>query len=203
MGLKITDSIGSIKSGIFAALAQNIAPGFKNKQSEIERSVKNAISEAIVRSPAIQSLSSGILRADFGLTMDPTPEIINAIVNSVNVKYTQIRSAGGQFTGGFTVSVQPISYENLYSLGVSQQAIEGGSLPWLKWLLESGDSILIVDFGVEYGPYGRTNMAHMTSGNRPFKVNSNYSGVAGDNFISRAIEDNQSQIKQAILKAVS
>lgn len=203
MGLKIVDSITSIKSGILSALAQNISPDLKKKKPYIEKAVKQAIAEAIIQSPTIQSLSGGVLKADFGLTSDPASDIINAIVNSVNVEYTQLRSAGGRFTGGFRVSVQPISYANLYSLGVSQQAIEGGSLPWLKWLLEAGDSILIVDFGVEYGPYGRSGMGHMINSNRPFKVNSSFSGIAGDNFITRAIETHQTEINNAILKAVA
>ena len=198
MGLKITDSIGTIKNGLYAAMVSKIDPDMRKKISLVERAVKNEIKQALLESPAIQSLSGGILKADFGLTQDPTSAIVDSIVETTRVEYVTLKNK----KGGFKITVQPITYGNLYSLGVSRQDIEGGSLPWLNWLLEAGDTILIVDFGVEYGLHGRTGMAHMTSGSRPFKVNSSFSGTTGDNFVTRAIQVKQSEINNAIIKAI-
>lgn len=201
MGLKIVDTIGKIQNGLLSKLVTKIYPDIIKKIPKIKEAVKNEIRIALLESPAIQSLSSGSLKADFGLTKNPTIEIIEAVVNTTKVQYKTTKSKGN-LVGSFEITVQPISYSNLYSLGVSNQIIEGGSLPWLKWLLEAGDTILVVDFGVEYGDYGRTGMAHMIPANRPFKVNSSFSGTAGDNFITRAISSRKNQINNAIIRAM-
>jgi len=201
MGLKIVDNIGKIQNGLFSALVNKIYPDMVRKVPKVKQALKNEIRIALLESPAIQSLSSGLLKADFGLTTDPTAEIIEAVVNTTKVEYKTARSKGN-LIGSFEITVQRIGYGNLYALGISDQAINGGSLPWLKWLLEAGDMILIVDFGVEYGDHGRTGMAHMTSNNRPFKVNSSFSGTTEDNFITRAISSRRDQINNAIIRAL-
>lgn len=173
------------------------------KKSAVERAVKREVRIAISRSPAIQALRDGILKADFGLTIDPGPQIVNSVVESTSVTYKTLTKSGNKILGGYTITVQPSDYSNLYGLGVSKQSIEGGELPWLNWLLEAGDKILIVDFGVEYGEFGRTGMAHMTEESRPFKVNSTYAGTQSDNFITKALQTNQIQITNAIIKALS
>jgi hypothetical protein len=104
--------------------------------------------------------------------------------------------------GGIILAIQPIDYSNLFSLSVSEQVIDGGSIPWLKWLLTLGDTIIIANFGVKYGPFGRTGKAHMTQTSRPFKVNSLFSGTADNNFITRALSNSSAQIKQAIRGAL-
>lgn len=200
MAFKIVDTPQQIKTGMYNAIAKEINPDMSRKAKAIEDIVKIHVRQALVESPAIQSLYGGLLKADFGLTSDPTGAIIESIVNTTKVTYKPIRNANSG--GVFEITVQPISYSNLYALGVSQQAIEGGSLPWLKWLLEAGDTILIVDFGVEYGDFGRTGQARMTGKNRPFKVNSSFSGVPNDNFITRALNSRQQDIINAILKVV-
>jgi hypothetical protein len=201
MAFKIIDPIQKIKSGLFSALVTKIYPDMIKKVPKVTNVVKNEIRIALLESPAIQSLSSGVLKADFGLTVDPTTQIIDAIVNTTRVQYKTAKSRSS-LIGSFEITVQPISYSNLYSLGISNQVIKGGSLPWLKWLLEAGDTILIVDFGVEYGEHGRTGMAHMTEANRPFKVNSRFAGVSGDNFITRAMSDRKENINNAIKRAL-
>jgi hypothetical protein len=87
-------------------------------------------------------------------------------------------------------------------LPISQQPIDGGSLPWLEWLLTLGDTIIIGSFGVEYGPHGRTGKAHMTKRARPFKVNSSFSGTIDNNFITRAVATVSQDIKNIIIGAV-
>ena len=61
---------------------------------------------------------------------------------------------------------------------------------------------LIANFGIEYGPFGRSGKAHMTQASRPFKVNSAFSGNADYNFISRAVGRYSSQIKNVIIGAI-
>lgn len=202
ISLQLIESNSVITKKIYQGLAKEINTLFNKKQKQLEKNLQNLARSTLAVSPEILSLQSGKLRADFGLTQDPSTQIINSIVDTLKITIKPVTATANNIKGGISISIQPTDYSNLYALGVSQQLIRGGSLPWLKWLLEAGDSILIVDFGVEYGPYGRTGQARMTENNRPFKVDSNYSGVAEDNFISRTFQRNENSFKQTIIQVI-
>ena len=137
--------------------------------------------------------------ADFGLTSDPSQSIVSSIVSSMNITTRPTTSSSSTIRGGFTLTMQPSDYSNILSLPVSQQVIDGGSIPWLEWLLTLGDAVIIANFGVEYGPFGRTGRAHMLESAKPFKVNSSFSGTPNNNFVTRAIQTVSQQIETAII----
>ena len=148
-------------------------------------------------SPEIASLKGGVLQAEFGLQSDPTSQIISAITESLNITFQKVNK---NLDGGFLLEMQPTSFSNVLSLSVAEQLIEGGRIPWLNWLLTAGDSILIANFGVEFGSYGRTGKARMSGNFAPYKVHSSFSGTPDNNFITRAITAVYPQIKEIIRK---
>ena len=198
--MKIVQSNARLRAKINKALAAEGNKVLSRSSGRIKTKVKNIVATALAASPELSSLSSGSLKFDFGLVDDPSPQIINAIVNSVNVSVTKIRATGGNFSGGITINIQPSSFSNLLSLSVASQAIEsGGSIPWLSWLLTEGDSIIIADFGVEYGAgTGRSGGATMDEKFAPFKVDPSFSGTVDNNFITRAIQPYLRQISQIV-----
>jgi len=202
LSLKLVESDNVITAKIYKAYAKELEKHFRSVSGSLLSSLRPIITSALSSSPEIQSMSGGLLQADFGLTSNPGPSIVNSIISTLALKTEKVSTNGKIITGGFTVVMQPQDYSNLFSLPVATQIIEGGSLPWLKWLLTLGDTIIIANFGVEYGPYGRTGRARMTEESRPFKVNSAFSGTVDDNFITRAIQRSKSQIINAIIKAV-
>jgi hypothetical protein len=202
ISIKLLESDSVIKNKINNAIAQELNVYIKNKIPQLTSRIKDLTISVMASSPEIKELQFGKLKADFGLTSDPTYSIINSIAQTLKITTSKVTASGRTIKGGLKVFIQPTNYANLYSLAVSQQVIRNGSLPWLKWLLEAGDSVLIVDFGVEYGPFGRTGLARMTESNRPFKVDSNYSGISGDNFISRAFEANDQYFKKTIIQVM-
>ena len=106
---------------------------------------------------------------DFGLTTDPTSLISWVIADSMRIRYTP----DTRYIALFSIEIQPASHENLYDLEVAYQETEKGvQLPWLEWLLEMGDSVIISDFGVKYKEAGRTGGAVMIKNFTPFRVNS-------------------------------
>ena len=199
LSVKILESDREIFSEVNTALAKQFDKNMRKNGNKIKNRIRPIISSALFKSPEIMSLSGGVLQADFGLTFDPSPDIVQSIVSTIKLNTRNSRASGNGINGGFTLTIQPIDYSNLFSLSIAEQVIEGGSIPWLKWLLTLGDTIIIADFGVEYGPFGRTGQAHMTYGSRPFKVNSSISGTANNNFITKAVNAASSQIKDAIM----
>lgn len=203
MAIELLESDLQIVKKINKALAKEVNKTFKASLPKIDLRLKTVLRSSLIYCPEITSLSSGFLRLDFGLTEDPSSFLVSAIVDSLIVDLDPIRYSGNKIAGGIFIYVQPSSFANLLSLPIAVQAIENGAgLPWLKWLLTIGDQIVVADFGVEYGDFGRTGGAHMTVKRRPFKVNSAFSGTEDDNFITRAFNRSSSEIIKTIKEAV-
>ena len=202
VSIKILESNREISTKINRSLAKEFDKSINKKLPIMRSKLKAIISTALWTSPEIQSLSGGILKADFGLTSDPSSAIVASIISTININTKKSSSSAIGIKGGIVVTLQPADYANLFSLSVAEQAIEGGSLPWLRWLLTLGDAIIIANFGIEYGPFGRTGKAHMTQTSRPFKVNSSFSGSADNNFITRAVQRSSAEIKKVIIGAI-
>lgn len=199
LSIKLKESDKVIEGKIYEALAKEVNSYLSTKVQPVLNAVSLKVTEALINSPEIMSIKGGKLKADFGLSFDPTSSIVSSIVSTLSLKLIKVNK---YLRGGFELTMQPDDYSNLFSLPASKQIIDGGAIPWLKWLLTLGDSIILANFGVEYGPFGRTGMARMTEKQRPFKVDSAYSGNISDNFITRSIQMNQSSIEESIVKVL-
>jgi len=195
--VRIKESLSQIQKSVNKALARIINALLPKAANKIEPKIKEVVRSALLESPEIQSLKSGTLKFEFGLDGDPTNQIVDAIVSSLEVRISKVDK---NLKGGFYVYMQPTSYANLVNLSIAQQKTEKGvNLPWLKWLLTLGDSIIVANFGVEFGPgTGRSGGATMSEDFRPYKVNSAYSGTIDNNFITRAIDRVSPQIRSII-----
>lgn len=203
--MKIVTSNARMRALINKALSKEGDKVLKVAASNIRRRVKEVVRVSVATCPEIQELSSGVLKFDFGLTEDPSVAIVNAVANSTRVSISKITSTRGNFKGGIKIYVQPSSFSNLLSLPVANQATEKGwQMPWLKWLLTAGDSVIIGDFGVEYEfGAGRTGGARMIEGRTPFRVNPMYSGDTEENFITRAIAPSMREISKIAREELS
>jgi len=169
--LKLTQTDAQIEKQIFNALVKEANYTFRSALRRMIAPIRRVAGSAVSTSPEIASLRSGTLRTDFGITtgIDVTSPIIEAVANSVNVHMKPFSASGNRISGGIFVNIQPDSFVNLLSLPTGTTVTEkGDTLPWLDWLLNLGDSVIIADFGVEYGSFGRSGGGRMTSGKRPF-----------------------------------
>ena len=199
LNIKILESDRQIAALINKGLASAFDKTIKQNVPALRTKMRSIIAGALYNSDEIRSLSGGTLMADFGLTSDPSNNIVSSVVASMTITTKRTTSSSSAIRGGFTLTLQPSDYTNLLSLPSAQQLIDGGSIPWLEWLLTLGDSIIIANFGVEYSPFGRTGKALMTESAKPFKVNSSFSGTPNNNFITRAIQTVSPQIETAII----
>lgn len=204
ISLKLTDSMADIEKRILRAIIDEANKGFLKSVVRALEPIKVIVRSALESSPEISSLNGGALRADFGIPTgkDATTAIVNSIAESVTFTTEKFSARGNSISGGVTIGIQPTSFVNLLGLGKTELE-KGGSIPWLQWLLTAGDSIIIADFGVDYGPKGRSGMGSMTVKRRPFKVNSSFSGTSTDNFITRALAPKAAQIEKAIIRSLS
>tara|TARA_Y100000817_G_scaffold296190_1_gene271529 strand:- start:1321 stop:1935 length:615 start_codon:yes stop_codon:yes gene_type:complete len=203
MPINLTESARAIALKINKGLASIFNKIVSKKARSIEEQIRPLVSAALLSSSEIRSLSSGTLRIDFGLTQDPSADIVNAVTNSLSVQARKAVASSSGIKGGVLITLQPADYSNLFSLSTATQITEKGEvLPWLEWLLTLGQQVIIADFGVEYGSYGRTGGGRMVEGVAAFKVNSQYAGTIDNNFITRAINPILPQIRNIIIKAL-
>ena len=204
--IKLLDSDAAISNAILVALAKEIGDSVTHSAKQLETSIRRVVREAIMNSPEISSLSNGDLRHDFGIPVgvDVATPIVNAIADSVTVRASKIKVVGKSLSGGLTIAIQPDDYSDLLSLPIAVvETAKGATLPWLHWLLNRGDSIIVADFGVKYGAgLGRSGGAAMRAKLRPFKVNTQFAGTSSDNFITRALERHQKRIEDAVRRNI-
>lgn len=198
MTIKLVETNAEIAKKINEAIAKEVNAKVGPKMTQLRSRLIPVFRSALLTSPEINSLQSGLLRLEFGLDSDPTSDIIEAVLASLQVTWTRVSPKG--LRGGITVVLQPSDFSNLLTLPQGNQPIEGGSLPWLTWLLTLGDSVIITGYGVEFGnfPDTRTGEAKMSQKFAPYKVNSSFSGTIDDNFITRAISRAFPQVQRII-----
>lgn len=198
--IKITDSNFKIEQNILKAMEDELKVSLNKSKPRIHSQIINLVIDALEVCPEIKSLQSGKLRTDFGLSDDPTHEIIYAIANSTYVYFKNIRLYKKSASAVLSIYIQPSDFRNLFALpGSSIQTDKGQTIPWLEWLLTAGDSILITDYHVDYGdfPSSRSGGAIMKP-TGAFKVDSQFSGTASDNFITRALASKEKEILDII-----
>lgn len=152
------------------------------------------ISDSIIATEEYQSILSGILRGQLGI---PDPTVIDAIVNTwaneVEVKYNR---AGG--LGSIGISMIRADYSNVLNMPEASYVYgtrEGAKIiEWLRWMLLEGNSLIVLDYEFKPSVDGRTGLGIMISREGSgWRVPSQYSGTATDNFVTRALfaaEDN-------------
>ena len=89
--------------------------------------------------------------------------------------------------GGLEVNFQPSTFDNLIGLPEGHVKYSDGDLHWLNWLLNAGDTIIIVNY--QYNPatgMGRSGLGTMIPGG-VFRVPPQFSGTSDNNFITRAL----------------
>ena len=99
-GIRILESNAQIQKMIEQGLRKDAHKMISQSISRIKSRITPIIRTALSTCPEIQSLSGGKLAADFGLTDDPSGQIVSAIVASLNVRP---RKGPGQMAGGYCI----------------------------------------------------------------------------------------------------
>lgn len=196
---KIITSNAQIERSALKECEREVKQILAKAKAKIHADLINLVIEALSTCPEIISLQGGKLKQDFGLSSDPTTDIVYAVANSVVIDFKNF-TLSKLSKAALTVYIQPDDFMNLLSRDFATVVTEKGQiLPWLQWLLIEGDRIIISEYHVEYGVYpsSRSGEAIMKPG-RIFKVDSSFSGNKDDNFITRALSRYESQIKDII-----
>jgi hypothetical protein len=198
--LKLIETDKQISAKILQALVPEIDNYLKTSLNELRKILPSNIKSIIQNTPEYNSLIGGQLQFELGIP-DPSSSLVNIInIWSTNIKieYNGPKISNDRIKASFSVSLIRSDYADVLSSNDALviDNLRGYSLPWLEWLLLEGNKILVRKQQVEFGPNkaSRTGNAIMRMSNKSWKVPSEFSGTITNNWITRAIDNNENQI---------
>tara|TARA_R110000824_G_scaffold9415_10_gene42189 strand:- start:3437 stop:4117 length:681 start_codon:yes stop_codon:yes gene_type:complete len=201
LGINLISKPATIKKNILRALIKNLKTKIPAMRPKIETTVRGLIGKYIRLSPEYLSFGGGLLQQELGV-VDPYPsldEMIAIIANTATVTMKPIYQRSGQIAGGFTVTAVPSNfYSQVETLG-QYTSKNGHKIPWLKWLLTAGDSIIIQDYRISFGgrssQFSRTGGPIMRKSDEGWGISASnsrvppqYSGTVNRNFVTRSMD---------------
>jgi len=211
MSIKIKDSLATIEKKISDALRQKIVDkGYPKKlikkTDAMYSDLDKEIQSILVNSPEFASLMYDALKLDFGLSDETSaqlPGLMNLLFN-INVVF-DLGELNNIFKCDINVFVPDEEDENVQAAIRHASYISpksGELIDWLRWLLFAGDTTINNSYKVSVKEgLGRSHMGIMMKGpSFSFKVRSEFSGVSGNNFVTRAIFRNSETIINTIKK---
>ncbi len=200
-GINLITKPENIKKKIMKSLLSQLKIKVPALRPKVESIVRGLIGKYIKLSPEYLSFGGGILQQELGV-LDPyssLDDMLAILVSSVTVKMRPVYQRGGQIGGGLTVRAVPTDFYNqVTSLG-KYTSEKGFDVPWLEWLLTAGDEVIIKDYGISFGGkakmFSRTGGPIMRKGGDGWGIGASksrvppeFSGVAGNNFVTRAMD---------------
>lgn len=201
--IKLLETNRQIEKKIYEALAGETNKKIKRNRGRV-KSHFFALAETWVRSSKeLASLSAiaspNSLNANFGIPVSSAAEIAEDIVRAVISSYSiEISPINSKLKGNVIFNFQESSFSNLLSLTSGRVKTElGVELHWMDWLLLKGDTTIV--YGYDYMPSrkGRSKGGTMGAG-QAWRVPPQFSGTAGNNFITRAFENRDKEITEVL-----
>lgn len=204
--LKILESNTQISGMISKSISQELNIRVAKNKSKVEKNIKSMIPAWLHEQDEITSLlSDGVansLNAQFGLPRGTSSGVVSAIVSAVvGSVIVEVGKIDNTLRGLITFKIQPEDFSNLLVLPqgfIQTITISGGkSLHWLNWLLTMGSAAIVGGYEYRPGNDGRSGGGTMVGG-VAWRVPSDYSGTIDNNFVTRALENREKQIINAL-----
>lgn len=199
ISLDILETPDQFRQKVNQAICDHLNSHVFTKLSKLENELEKSIRTIIESSAEYQELlSNKMLIGDFGFPQgDAKPylgAIVDQLVKSITVTFTPFITSGKRISGSIKIGAIIEDFRDVLSLPEANISYYSRrfngvvNLDWLSWLLEKGNKIIIRDFHIEYGSFGRSGEAVMRLGGE-WRVNPIISGTITNNWITRAAKD--------------
>jgi len=195
--LEILDTDTQISNNILMGIAEDFNNRIVSQKNKIRDEIAEGVVNLIRTTDTYLSLISGDLAKHFGLPIDDRQNMVDSIVqtvgNNLEIEHKIVKVRAGNFTGGVNIGVVIKDYSDILSMSEAIVTSEKGTdLPWLSWLLLSGDRIIISTHDVSFlTGKGRSGGAIMVKKSaRAWRVPSEYSGSINANWLTRTFIEN-------------
>lgn len=193
IAIKINDAIRNYIQSVF----------FKINTLSLKLKIGKIIRDAVLDSPEVKSLKGGQLQGELGPVTGRVNNaidlVIDSLVNTIVITFMPLRGNITQrLKGGLRLQILPKTL--IATLSKSKEGAfltkKGVNIPWLSWLLNLGDKIIVRQFDVDFNHTrgSRTGLAVMKSSKRGWRVPPQFSGTPDDNFITRALDIRATEI---------
>jgi hypothetical protein len=152
----------------------------------------------------------GRLRKELGIANphEVTDQIMRVWLDSVRITYPGPIFNGKKIQSLILIDAIIADFSDVKSIGsyISENS-RGKQTPvdWLEWLVTRGKKVIIhthAPVSAPYGQWSRTgNTIMKESVNEQYSVTPPHDGVPGNNFVTRALKQNMSQLESALNEA--
>ena len=206
----IVETNDEINTMILEIMADHINDTLNIAMPKITTEIKELVAVSLREEPEYQSLLSGRLKAEFGLSdTNMVDNIIDKLVSTIEVSRSTVSYNRIGLVGGFTITMMKSDDMNgvIFTDIASVISNNGQHLPWLQWLLLEGNNAIVKNFDVKMGSYSqsRSGMAIMVSSRDNWRVPPEFVGTISNNWTTRAIdriEDKIYTLIQDIIEAL-
>lgn len=193
--LSFTDLDRQLYMGIMSSITKRINKVISSKVKNIRVRCAKKIIERIKSTDEYKEISSGgDLLHELGM---PDPNVLDTVVNKVAERiqvYYETRS--GKEIGAIQIKILQSDYSDLLTLPEATYTYSTGrgakTIDWLRWLLLEGTTSIVLDYKVDLNitKNSRTGYGVMIKDPKAsWSIPPEYAGVAGDNFLTRALKD--------------
>jgi hypothetical protein len=193
--IKIIDTVDSIRAKINFELRHEVDRRMRTAAPIIQARAGTLIASRLTNSRHAQSILSGQLQKDFGLTESVAKAALTQLIAAVkrNIRVELRGVTGSQLVFTMSVSILP---EGLTSVlgNIGTYESNGHQIGWMRWLLTKGVEVVVEDYFVAYGPSiqsrsGGALMLNTGKSGRDFRVDPAFAGTENDNFVVNTIRE--------------
>lgn len=193
----IVETDRQIQTLMFQEIAKQLNQRIPKRLNNIDNRLKESTFDFLQTTSTYTSLISGQLAAHFGLPRYDRKiridDILSALVNRMEVRYTPIRVRGRKFINGLTFSIVTTNLSEVLTLPEGKILTQKGQvLDWMSWLLTMGDRIIISEYEINLesgkGRSGGGIMIAASGGS--WRVPPEFSGTQNDNWFTRSLRSN-------------
>lgn len=182
---------------------------------KIRRGVEDDFAEKIlkkiyVNSPEYDALLNGPLNQHFGFRRGTEAAILDGILsflqNAIKVRFKRVAFRGSTMIGGLKLTLE-FDYDAITNLkdAILQSTRSKRVIPWLKWLVEEGDKIIIKNWKIVFGSFKRSASGNAVMVYQPgaaWRVPPAFSGTVGANWFTRMFNDNKKFIEDVFARSI-
>ena len=211
--IKILEKNTEIEQKILQALLPQVNSVLNKYSKAIIPKLKEAVSIAIKNSPEYNSIIGGSLKYELGITDGDNRinNLLNIWLSNISISFKPIALKSSQLQGGINLSMIKADLSDVLgsNAAIITDGKTGSMVDWLNWLSLAGDRTIIKDYDFILGSNSRSRtgggIMRYAPGSGKWKVPSEFSGTATNNWITRSIEtasDNIENILMATLKDI-
>ena len=207
--VKLDTNVQEMQRAILEQFAEYLNDSLNSCYQNIDKMLKDKIRELLLADPASQSLISGELRKNLGVRDGASiiNDMISALIDSVEFTISKPIVQGSNIVGGYNIKVSRGDFQDVLGVqGANYSTTNGVEIPWLSWLLFSGDNEIIYGYRLELNPdnpqNSRTGAIMVKTPGRSWGVPNEFAGTITDNFITRALSALEDEIPRIIEEAM-